>query len=207
MNITNGFIKLKELYNNIENNGTMLRINFKYNNFDSFLLYQNSINLQNIFIIVWIVGNNWELQSYYINKKINKEITSYLFTPYIDGNIYQKVKPIFINDNFKIKPFFENLFKSVLNTDTVDTLNMNELQIHQENNINNNRNYENYIYFHHLRNANISSKQAEKIKKYLGDKKYKILLKYHQTCVFTNNIFEANNFDIAFNELIKDHIE
>jgi len=52
MNITNGFIKLKELYNNIENNGTMLRINFKYNNFDSFLLYQNSINLQNIFIIV-----------------------------------------------------------------------------------------------------------------------------------------------------------
>ncbi|MHB9300004.1 hypothetical protein ACW0S1_04345 [Fusobacterium polymorphum] len=182
----------------------MLRINFKYNNFDSFLLYQNSINLQNIFIIVWIVGNNWELQSYYINKKINKEITSYLFTPYIDGNIYQKVKPIFINDNFKIIPFFENLFKSVLSTDTVDTLNMNELQIHQENN---NRNYENYIYFHHLRNANISPKQAEKIKKYLGDKKYKILLKYHQTCVFTNNIFEANNFDIAFNELIKDHIE
>ena len=145
MNITNGFIKLKELYNNIENNGTMLRINFKYNNFDSFLLYQNSINLQNIFIIVWIVGNNWELQSYYINKEINKEITSYLFTPYIDGNIYQKVKPIFINDNFKIIPFFENLFKSVLSTDTVDTLNMNELQIHQENN---NRNYENYIYFH-----------------------------------------------------------
>ena len=87
MNITNGFIKLKELYNNIENNGTMLRINFKYNNFDSFLLYQNSINLQNIFIIVWIVGNNWELQSYYINKEINKEITSYFFTPYIDGNI------------------------------------------------------------------------------------------------------------------------
>ena len=74
MNITNGFIKLKELYNNIENNGTMLRINFKYNNFDSFLLYQNSINLQNIFIIVWIVGNNWELQSYYINEEINKEV-------------------------------------------------------------------------------------------------------------------------------------
>lgn len=89
----------------------------------------------------------------------------------------------------------------------MDTFNKRTIRNHQINNRNNNVDYKDYIYFHHLRTSGISSKQAKKIKKYLGIEKYNILLKYHQTCVFTNNIFEANDFDVAFNEFKKAHTE
>lgn len=191
MKITNSFIRLKELYkNNINNQNLMLRVDFKYNNYNAFLLYQNSLELENTIILVWIVNKTWHLQSYYINK--NNE--NYSFTPYIDNNIYKKIKVIFENDNFSITPFFNSIFEIILNQPDIRTIYKNEVQNNYQNN---NENYENYIYFHHLRTSNISPKQAEKIKKYLGVEKYKILVKYHQTCVFTNNIFEANNFDNA----------
>lgn len=199
MKITDAFIRLKELYNDINNKNVMLRVDFRYKNCDTFLLYQNSLELKNTIVLVWIVNKTWHLQSYYINN----DNDDYSFIPYIDNNIYKKIGSIFKNDNFSITPFFNELFKMILNKPNIRTISKKEIQNnHQKNNIN----YENYIYFHHLRTSNISPKQAEKIKKYLGVEKYKILVKYHQTCVFTNNIFEANNFDNALHNLKEVHI-
>ncbi|BBA53216.1 hypothetical protein FV113G1_P10170 (plasmid) [Fusobacterium varium] len=187
--ILNQFERLIEIYDSeVANINSMLRIDFVYNNVNSFILYQNTPELKYSFSICWSVNNTYFLQYFYV--KQNKKGEYYL-KPFLDPHIHKNLKDKFKGETPMINYFeyiFDNLDNNLHIREPKDQIRQYAANMPR-----------NCIFFHYFTRKNMSVDMVKKLKKiYNDDFLIAQIQKQNQTAVFSNDIFDARDIYIEY---------
>lgn len=192
MEITKSYNKLQKLAQTYSTND-VLRFDFYYNDYKITAFYSATKGGMQITFVFNIEKGSYMLPLYFY-KETKFGHTTISTIPFFE-NIYNDIKVVFENDDYKTTPLFTYFFEDIVfnNTPTfTTTTDINRIPNHVCNGNNNKK-----PYYWHLRRVNMSQEMKDKIMNIYPKKIYKPILKICEntnvTLVFTNDITQSGD--------------